>query len=67
MVSAFATSSKLVLVQEKAYEKSNEITAIPKLLDLLAIEGAIIRIDAMGTQKKLLKRFVKKKLIMFSL
>ena len=61
MVSAFATSSKLVLAQEKVYEKSNEITAIPKLLDLLAIEGAIISIDAMGTQKKIAKKIREKK------
>ena len=60
-VSAFATSSKLVLAQEKVYEKSNEITAIPKSLDLLAIEGAIISIDAMGTQKKIAKKIREKK------
>ena len=41
MVSAFAASQRLVLGQVKVAEKSNEITAIPKLLDLLAIEGAI--------------------------
>lgn len=61
MVSAFATSSKLVLGQEKVHEKSNEITAIPKLLDLLAIEGAIVSIDAMGTQKKIAKKIREKK------
>ena len=61
MVSAFATSSKLVLGQEKVSEKSNEITAIPKLLDLLAIEGAIVSIDAMGTQKKIAKKIRQKK------
>lgn len=53
MVSAFATSTKLVLGQEKVAEKSNEITAIPKLLDLLKLSGAIISIDAMGTQKEI--------------
>lgn len=56
MVSAFATSSKLVLGQEKVSEKSNEITAIPKLLDLLALKGSIVSIDAMGTQKKIAKK-----------
>lgn len=61
MVSAFATSSKLVLGQEKVNKKSNEITAIPKLLDLLAIEGAIVSIDAMGTQKKIAKKIREKK------
>ena len=61
MVSAFATSAKLVLGQEKTKEKSNEITAIPKLLDLLSIKGAIISIDAMGTQKKIAKQIREKK------
>ncbi|MGH7087196.1 MAG: ISAs1 family transposase, partial [Acetobacteraceae bacterium] len=48
MVSAFAAPQRLVLGQVKVAEKSNEIVAIPKLLDLLAIEGAIVTIDAMG-------------------
>lgn len=61
MVSAFATSSKLVLGQEKVNEKSNEITAIPKLLDLLALEGAIVSIDAMVTQKRIAKKIREKK------
>ncbi len=50
MVSAFAARQRLVLGQVKVAEKSNEIVAIPKLLDLLVIEGAIITIDAMGCQ-----------------
>lgn len=54
MVSAFAAASKLVLGQQKTSDKSNEITAIPKLLELLALEGMIVRIDAMGTQKEAL-------------
>jgi predicted transposase YbfD/YdcC len=61
MVSAFATSSKLILGQEKVYEKSNEITAIPKLLDMLEIKGSIVSIDAMGTQKKIAKKIRGKK------
>lgn len=61
MVSAFATSTKLVLGQEKGSDKSNEITAIPKLLDLLAIEGAIVSIDAMGTQKNIAEKIRNKK------
>jgi predicted transposase YbfD/YdcC len=48
MVSAFAARQRLVLGQVKVAEKSNEIIAIPKLLEMLAIEGAIITIDAMG-------------------
>ena len=51
MVSAFAARQRLVLGQVKVAEKSNEIVAIPKLLDLLAVEGAIITIDAMGCQR----------------
>ncbi|MEF2554118.1 ISAs1 family transposase, partial [Aurantimonas sp. A2-1-M11] len=45
-VSAFAARRRLVLGQVKVAEKSNEIVAIPKLLDMLAIEGAIVTIDA---------------------
>lgn len=61
MVSAFATSTKLVLGQEKVNAKSNEITAIPKLLDLLSIKGAIVSVDAMGTQKNIAKKIREKK------
>jgi predicted transposase YbfD/YdcC len=53
LVSAFSTSLKLILAQEKVSEKSNEITAIPKLLEMLEIKGAIITIDAVGCQKKI--------------
>jgi predicted transposase YbfD/YdcC len=53
LVSAFATSLKLILAQEKVSEKSNEITAIPKLLELLEIKGAIVTIDAVGCQKQI--------------
>jgi hypothetical protein len=48
MVSAFAARQRLVLGQVKVAEKSNEIIAIPKLLNMLTIEGAIVTIDAMG-------------------
>jgi len=51
MVSAFATAQRLVLGQVKVAEKSNEIIAIPKLLEMLSIEGAIVTIDAMGCQR----------------
>jgi len=61
MVSAFASATKLVLGQQKTNDKSNEITAIPKLLDLLALDGKIISIDAMGTQKKIAKKIRQKK------
>ncbi len=48
MVSAFAARQRLVLGQMKVADKSNEIVAIPKLLKMLVIEGAIVTIDAMG-------------------
>jgi predicted transposase YbfD/YdcC len=48
LVSAFATNSRLVLGQEAVYEKSNEITAIPALVERLNLEGALVSIDAMG-------------------
>jgi predicted transposase YbfD/YdcC len=48
LVSAFATNSQLVLGQEAVYEKSNEITAIPALVERLDLEGALVSIDAMG-------------------
>jgi predicted transposase YbfD/YdcC len=53
LVSAWSSESQLVLAQTKVLSKSNEITAIPILLDVLDIEGSIITIDAMGTQKKI--------------
>ena len=50
MVSAWATENRLVLGQCKVNEKSNEITAIPRLLRLLEVKDCIVTIDAMGTQ-----------------
>jgi len=58
MVSAWAQQNGLVLGQVKVDEKSNEITAIPKLLSRLDIAGAVITIDAMGCQKKIAKQIV---------
>lgn len=60
MVSAFASANSVVLGQVKTNEKSNEITAIPKLLDLLDIRGCLITIDAMGCQTKIAKKIVDK-------
>ena len=60
MVSAFAANARLVLAQQKVDDKSNEITAIPKLLDLLDLQGQIVTIDAMGTQKALAKKIHEK-------
>lgn len=51
MISAFATDLGLVLGQEAVADKSNEITAIPALLEALAIKGCLVSIDAMGCQK----------------
>ena len=53
VVSAFSHECGLVMGQLACEEKSNEITAIPKLLDMLEINGCIVTIDAMGTQKRL--------------
>lgn len=53
MVSAWATKNRLVLGQTKVMAKSNEITAIPHLLQVLTIEGCLVSIDAMGCQKKI--------------
>jgi len=50
MVSAWASANKLSLGQVKVEEKSNEITAIPRLLEVLALSGCIVTIDAMGCQ-----------------
>jgi predicted transposase YbfD/YdcC len=60
MVSAFAAGQRLVLGQVKVAEKSNEIVAIPKLLDMLVVEGAIITIDAMGCQRAIAQKIIEK-------
>lgn len=61
MVSAWAGQNQMVLAQIKTEEKSNEITAIPKLLQLLEIQGCSVTIDAMGCQKKIAEDILKKK------
>src|SRR5512134_3463601 len=61
MVSAFAARQRLVLGQVKVAEKSNEIVAIPKLLEMMAIEGAIVTIDAMGCQRDIARKIIDKK------
>jgi predicted transposase YbfD/YdcC len=61
MVSAFAARQRIVLGQVKVAEKSNEIVAIPKLLEMMAIEGAIVTIDAMGCQRDIAQKIVDKK------
>jgi len=61
MVSAFAARQRLVLGQIAVAEKSNEIVAIPALLDMMAIEGAVVTIDAMGCQRAIAKKIIDKK------
>lgn len=61
MVSAWSCESNMVLGQLRVNEKSNEITAIPKLIDLLEIENCIITIDAMGCQTEIADKIIEKK------
>mgnify|MGYP003450188025 FL=1 len=61
LVNAWACSNELVLGQLKVDGKSNEITAIPVLLDLLDIEGCIVTIDAMGTQREIATKIIENK------
>jgi predicted transposase YbfD/YdcC len=58
MVSAWASQNRLVLGQRKVDDKSNEITAIPELLKVLDLQGCIVTIDAMGTQKAIAEQIV---------
>ena len=60
IVSAWAAANRLVLGQIACDEKSNEITAIPKLLEWLEIKGCIVTIDAMGTQTKIAEKIIEK-------
>jgi predicted transposase YbfD/YdcC len=58
MVSAWASQNRLVLGQRKVNEKSNEITAIPELLKVLDLKGAVVSIDAMGCQTEIAAQIV---------
>jgi predicted transposase YbfD/YdcC len=58
MVSAWASDNRLVLGQKKVDDKSNEITAIPELLEVLAVSGCIVTIDAMGCQKAIAQQII---------
>lgn len=58
LVSAWCEQNQLVLGQIATEQKSNEITAIPKLLDLLNLKGAIVTIDAMGCQREIARKIV---------
>ncbi|XNM85942.1 ISAs1 family transposase [Escherichia coli] len=56
IISAFSTMHSLVIGQIKTDKKSNEITAIPELLNMLDIKGKIITTDAMGCQKDIAEK-----------
>lgn len=60
MVSAWASEQNIVLGQVKTQEKSNEITAIPELLNILSLENTVVTIDAMGCQKEIATAIIKK-------
>jgi predicted transposase YbfD/YdcC len=60
MISAWCSGQNLVLGQTMVDKKSNEITAIPQLLDLLTIKGAIVTIDAMGCQRDIARKIIDK-------
>ncbi len=59
MVNAFACANKVVLGQVKTSEKSNEITAIPELIQLLDVQDTLVSIDAMGCQTSIAEQIVK--------
>ena len=61
IVNAWVDENDLIIGQMKTSEKSNEITAIPELLDLLFLKDSIVTIDAMGTQKKIAEQIINKK------
>jgi predicted transposase YbfD/YdcC len=65
MVSAYASEARLILAQAKVSDKSNEITAIPELLDCLDIREATITIDAAGCQFKIADQIVQFVLMLF--
>jgi predicted transposase YbfD/YdcC len=60
LVSAWASKNNMVLGQVKTNEKSNEITAIPKLLEILQLQDTIVSIDAMGCQEEIARKIIDK-------
>jgi predicted transposase YbfD/YdcC len=58
VVSAWASENRMVLAQVAVHKKSNEITAIPELLKLLVLEGCLVTIDAMGTQRAIAAQII---------
>lgn len=61
MVSAWCNTNNMVLAQEKVDDKSNEITAIPALLEILVLKGCMVTIDAMGCQRAIVEKIVEAK------
>jgi len=61
MVSAWACANRMVPGQQATDDRSNEITAIPKLLELLELKGCIVTIDAMGCQRAIAEKVIDKK------
>jgi predicted transposase YbfD/YdcC len=61
MVSAFAARQRLVMGQVAVAEKSNEIVAIPALLDMVSIDGAVVTIDAIGCQRSIARKIIDKR------
>lgn len=61
IVNAWCSANHMVLGQVKTDAKSNEITAVPELLDMLFIKGCIVTFDALNTQKKIIDKIVKEK------
>lgn len=61
MVSALAIENRLILGQKKVEGKSNEITALPELIEVLDLAGCIVTIDAMGCQTKIVEKIIEKK------
>lgn len=60
VVSAWACEASLVLGQLRVNEKTNEIKAIPELLEILCLKGCVVTIDAMGTQKEIAEKIIEK-------
>jgi predicted transposase YbfD/YdcC len=60
MVSAFAIENRLILGQKKTNSKSNEITALPELIEVLDLTGCVVTIDAIGCQEKIVQKIIDK-------
>ena len=61
IVTAFCTKNRLCLGQQAVAEKGNEITAIPQLLELIALDGCIVTLDAMGCQRSIAEKIRERK------